>query len=65
MQTADELRLALAEAEERETREALARSHGSVTAAARALGVSKPTIYRRMERYGLRVKRVVEDAPLT
>lgn len=60
MQTAEELRRALVEAEERETRRALDEAAGNVTAAARALGISKPTIYRRMERYGIQVRRVVE-----
>lgn len=34
-------------------RQALARSNGNVTAAARALGISRATFYRRMERAGL------------
>lgn len=59
-QTAAELRQALTEAEERETRKALTEAEGSPTRAARLLGVSKPTIYRRMERFG--IKRTVEIA---
>ena len=58
--TAAQLKQALVEAEERETRQALIDAGGSPTRAARALGVSKPTIYRRMERYG--IKRSVEIA---
>ena len=54
MQTAEELRQALKAAEERDTRQALIEAGGSPTKAARALEVSKPTIYRRMKRYGIK-----------
>lgn len=61
MQTAEELREALVEADERETREALIASRGNVSQAARALGISKPTIYRRMKRYGLERRVEIAD----
>lgn len=40
-------------AERRELRRALARVHGNMSAAARALGVSRATLYRRAARLGL------------
>lgn len=40
-------------AERRELKRALARSKGNVSAAARALGVSRATLYRRLTRLGL------------
>ncbi len=44
----------LADAERAEIRRALARSGGNASAAARGLGVSRATLYRRMARLGLR-----------
>jgi len=48
--------------EERQTREALASANGSPTKAAAVLGVSRMTVHRRMKKYGIQVKRVVEPA---
>lgn len=45
--------IGLESAERRELRRALARSDGNMSAAARALGISRATLYRRMERLGL------------
>jgi transcriptional regulator of acetoin/glycerol metabolism len=44
--------------EERQLREALARSDGSPTRAAVLLKVSRMTVYRRMEKFGISIKRV-------
>jgi transcriptional regulator of acetoin/glycerol metabolism len=43
----------LAEAERGAIRRALARAEGNVSAAARALGLSRATLYRRMEKLGM------------
>lgn len=40
-------------AERRELKRAIARADGNIAAAARALGISRATLYRRMERLGL------------
>ena len=61
MLTTEEARRALAEAEERDIRAALERAGGNVTEAARRLGLSKPTLYRRMAAHGIK-RRVVIDA---
>lgn len=60
--TTDELRQALEEAIERETRQALIDAGGSPTQAARLLGITRPTVYRRMWKYGIEVQRVVNEA---
>ena len=39
--------------EERLVREAIERSKGNISAAAKALGVSRPTLYAKMKKYGL------------
>ena len=39
--------------EERMVREAVARSNGNISSAAKALGVSRPTLYAKMKKYGL------------
>ena len=39
--------------EERLVREAVLRSNGNISAAAKALGVSRPTLYAKMKKYGL------------
>ena len=39
--------------EERMVREAVARSNGNISAAAKALGISRPTLYAKMKKYGL------------
>ena len=39
--------------EERRVREAIQRSNGNITAAAKALGISRPTLYAKMKKYGL------------
>ena len=39
--------------EERMVREAVQRSNGNISAAAKALGVSRPTLYAKMKKYGL------------
>ena len=41
------------EEEERLVREAVERSGGNISAAAKALGVSRPTMYAKMKKYGL------------
>jgi transcriptional regulator of acetoin/glycerol metabolism len=62
MQTTAELRRALAESEERDTRQALIQTAGRPSKAAELLGVSKPTVYRRMKKYGIEIQRVVNQA---
>ena len=39
--------------EERMVREAVKRSDGNISAAAKALGISRPTLYAKMKKYGL------------
>ena len=39
--------------EERMVREAVQRSNGNISAAAKALGISRPTLYAKMKKYGL------------
>jgi two-component system response regulator HydG len=48
--------------EERQLREALDRADGSPTRAAVILGVSRMTVHRRMKKYGVEIKRVVDRA---
>ncbi len=48
-----ELSALLSETERREYEKALARCGGNVSKAARALGVSRGTLYNKMRRYGL------------
>lgn len=43
----------LESAERRELRRALARSNGNMTATAKRLGISRATLYRRLEKHGL------------
>ena len=43
----------LAEEEERMVRETIERCNGNITAAARVLGISRPTMYAKMKKYGL------------
>ena len=45
---------AVSEAEEEKlVREAIERSNGNISAAAKALGISRPTLYAKMKKYGL------------
>ena len=62
MQTSTQLRQALIEVEEGETRAALVAADGSPARAAVLLGISKPTVYRRMKKYGIEIKRVIQAA---
>ena len=62
MQTGGTLADALERASEQAVREALEEAHGSKTRAALILGVSRPTVYRLMERHGIEVRRIVEPA---
>ena len=39
--------------EERLVREAIARTDGNISAAAKMLGVSRPTLYAKLKKYGL------------
>ena len=39
--------------EERLVREAVERSNGNISAAAKMLGISRPTLYAKMKKYGL------------
>ena len=39
--------------EERLVREAVMRSNGNISAAAKMLGISRPTLYAKMKKYGL------------
>ena len=39
--------------EERLVREAVLRCNGNISAAAKALGISRPTLYAKMKKYGL------------
>lgn len=48
--------------EERELREALTRGDGSPTKAAAILEVSRMTIHRRMRKYGVEIRRVIDSA---
>jgi DNA-binding NtrC family response regulator len=43
----------MTEDEERQVREAVARCNGNISAAAKMLGVSRPTLYAKMKKYGL------------
>ena len=42
-----------AQEEERLVREAMERTGGNISAAARMLGVSRPTLYAKLKKYGL------------
>lgn len=46
--------------EEEQVRRALDENGGNAAAAARALGMSRSTLYRKLEHYGIRLKRQVE-----
>jgi len=46
--------------EERHLREALGAADGSPTRAALLLGVSRMTVHRRMKKFGVEIKRVVD-----
>lgn len=48
--------------EERQLREALATADGSPVKAAALLGVTRMTVWRRMRKYGVEIKRVVNRA---
>ena len=39
--------------EERLVREAVLRCNGNISAAAKSLGISRPTLYAKMKKYGL------------
>ena len=39
--------------EERMVREAMSRTEGNISAAAKMLGVSRPTLYAKLKKYGL------------
>ena len=39
--------------EEAQVREAMARCNGNISAAAKLLGVSRPTMYAKLKKYGL------------
>ena len=39
--------------EERLVREAMERSNGNISSAAKILGVSRPTLYAKLKKYGL------------
>ena len=39
--------------EERMVREAVLRYNGNISAAAKSLGISRPTLYAKMKKYGL------------
>ena len=39
--------------EERLVRDAMERSNGNISAAAKMLGVSRPTLYAKLKKYGL------------
>ena len=41
------------QSEETLVRDAILRSNGNISAAAKALGVSRPTLYAKMKKYGL------------
>jgi transcriptional regulator of acetoin/glycerol metabolism len=43
-------------------RDALEQADGSPTRAARILGVSRPTVYRLMERHGIELERRIKPA---
>jgi transcriptional regulator of acetoin/glycerol metabolism len=48
--------------EERLLRKALTEAEGSPTKAALLLGVTRMTVHRRMKKYGVEIKRVIERA---
>jgi transcriptional regulator of acetoin/glycerol metabolism len=48
--------------EERELRRALTEAEGSPTKAGVLLGVTRMTVHRRMKKYGIEIKRVVDRA---
>ena len=48
--------------EESVLREALERANGSPGRAAQLLGVSRMTVWRRMRKFGIEVKRVIDKA---
>lgn len=48
--------------EEAVLRQALERSGGSTSGAGKLLGVSRMTVWRRMKKYGIEIKRVVDRA---
>lgn len=62
MLTTEEAREALHQAEERDIRLALTQTGGNVTRAARQLRISRPTLYRHMEQYGIRRIVVIDPA---
>jgi two-component system NtrC family response regulator len=62
MQTPGTLADAIGQAAAQAVREALEQAEGSPTRAARILGVSRPTVYRLMERHGIEVERRIKPA---
>ena len=48
--------------EERQLREALTTAEGSPSRAAVILGVTRMTVHRRMKKYGIEIKRVIDKA---
>ena len=46
--------LSLEEIERRAIEEALERANGTLTAVGRQLGIGRPTLYRKLKKYGLR-----------
>lgn len=56
--------IGLDSAERRELKRAIARADGNMTAAARALGISRATLYRRAERLGIARPESDRSAPL-
>ena len=53
MTTAGTLKAVSDAEEERMVREAVQRSNGNISAAAKSLGISRPTMYAKMKKYGL------------
>lgn len=62
MQTPGTLADAIAEASEKALRDALEQAGGSPTKAARILGVTRPTVYRLMDRHHIEVERRIKPA---
>jgi sigma-54 dependent transcriptional regulator, acetoin dehydrogenase operon transcriptional activator AcoR len=54
-----EQKVALADWEEQAVRTALAKCEGNVAKAARNLGITRATLYHKMDRYGMRTARII------